>query len=341
MKEDIKTLYGKLRNAYTADNLKTISAGIISSYQKRQYDSLFLYANRLALEGVEEVKNIGKIFIKIIKNYHPDKLNSILALIEKAYRENDHDTLGSYARQIGLAGYTDRDEGKRQGRKNYDIDIEEKYVYSENDFDFHDDLYTDEYRDDETNYSDEDFDEDDEEIGTEEKEHEVFGFKEAIHEEFLGNLVDDEIFIQPEDLIELEELVLADRGIEELSGIEHCHNMTILDLSDNEIIDIGPLSKLYNLTILDLSNNCIEHITPLSYLENLVSLDLSGNDFTDIEPLASLQKLISLDISKNAIKDIGVLVNLESLKMVNLSGIRLDDKGVIEELKRKGVQVYL
>jgi len=354
MAKDLQALFKQLTDNYTPENLKTISAGIISSYQKKEYGILVKFARRLQLDGYEDRKNMGKIFVQIIKNYHPDKLSFLISHITKAFGENDRGQLEKYARWIGLDGYVDDEKGSVA---DFDVDIEEEYVYDEDagysDFDDEEEIdetdndmdFDDEFSEDEDESNDEELYEDDIEDDIEDEdeddESEVYGFKEAIHEEMLGNLVDDDVYLHPRDLIDLQDINLSDRGLQELSGIEHCHNLTILDLSDNEIINIGPLSKLESLIVLDLSGNEIGNIFPLASLENLISLNLANNEISGIGDLEGLQKLIYLDLSNNHVADFSVLEKLPSLTSVILTGNDIEDETFAESLRKKGIIVVL
>ena len=65
------------------------------------------------------------------------------------------------------------------------------------------------------------------------------------------------------DLEGLIELYAQQRGITDLSGLEHCTSLTHLQLGDNQISDISPIQNLTSLTYLYLSGNQISDIEPL------------------------------------------------------------------------------
>jgi len=73
-------------------------------------------------------------------------------------------------------------------------------------------------------------------------------------------------------------------AITDLSGLEHCTNLTDLSLTESQISDISPLTRLTKLEYLNLSSNQISDITPLSHLTRLERLDLSNNQIRDITP---------------------------------------------------------
>jgi hypothetical protein len=92
--------------------------------------------------------------------------------------------------------------------------------------------------------------------------------------------------IYQSDLEGLISLNASDKVISDLTGLEYCINLTMLDLSYNDdISDISALSSLTNLTWLDLSCNRISNISPLSSLTNLTWLGLYNNWISDISPL--------------------------------------------------------
>ena len=53
--------------------------------------------------------------------------------------------------------------------------------------------------------------------------------------------------ITVDDMATLSALDADDRGISDLSGLEHAVNLRELDLEDNEISDLGPLANLTSL----------------------------------------------------------------------------------------------
>lgn len=83
--------------------------------------------------------------------------------------------------------------------------------------------------------------------------------------------------IHTSDLEELTSLRASDRDITSLKGLEHCTNLTRLELDFNQIRDISPLASLTNLTILGLWSNQISDISPLVSLSNLSSLYIGDN----------------------------------------------------------------
>ena len=89
------------------------------------------------------------------------------------------------------------------------------------------------------------------------------------------------------DLERITRLSCKARGITEVKGVEHCINLTELDLSGNSISDILRIASLTKLTHLNLRANPISDISPLASLTNLTELDLSLTEISDILRIAS------------------------------------------------------
>jgi Leucine-rich repeat (LRR) protein len=126
-------------------------------------------------------------------------------------------------------------------------------------------------------------------------------------------------------------LVANGRDIASISGIEHCADLTEIDLGDNAISDLTPLSTLTGLTSLYLGIgsapllvgipedigvfNSVTDITPLAALTSLAVLDLSGNpDLADISTISLFTGLQVLVLGRNAITDFTPLTTLTTLK---------------------------
>ncbi len=117
----------------------------------------------------------------------------------------------------------------------------------------------------------------------------------------------------------LTDLHAGNRGISDLTGLEHATSLTTLFLHSNDISDIRPLSPLVNLTYIRLHGNQISDISPLAKLAELTTLALDANNITDISPLANLTQLTALGLGWNNITDIKPLANLSGLMHLVLS----------------------
>ena len=120
------------------------------------------------------------------------------------------------------------------------------------------------------------------------------------------------------------------KGIRNLTGLEHATNLQRLGLSrvrvnnewinSNDISNLSPLSNLTNLTELGLTSNSISDISVLSNLTNLTGLHLGDNSISSISALSNLTNLTWLNLWDNSISSISVLSNLTNLTYLALSG---------------------
>ena len=118
-------------------------------------------------------------------------------------------------------------------------------------------------------------------------------------------------------------LVLEERGIAALNGLEHCGNLTMLSLRENQISDISPLASLTNLTKLYLGSNQISDISPLANLTNLTDLGLEWNKIADASPLLENSGLGAKDklrlLRGNPLSDTSLNVYIPQLKKRGVS----------------------
>jgi len=138
--------------------------------------------------------------------------------------------------------------------------------------------------------------------------------------------------IYAEDLEGLTALAADGINIADLSGLEHCVNLTHISLSHNQISDILPLSSLTGLTTVYLEDNQISDISALANLTSLTWLDLSDNQISDISALANLTSLTTLKLCNNQISDIAPLASLISLTDLDLNDNQISDISPLEGL---------
>ena len=124
-------------------------------------------------------------------------------------------------------------------------------------------------------------------------------------------------------------LQAINKGIVDLTGLEHATDLQVLGLVRNNIHDLSPLSGLTGLVYLNLGNNQISDLRPLAALTHLEFLHLWGNHIEDISPLAGLINLKNLNINDNQIADLSPLAGLANLE--NLV-VRRNEPGVLSTL---------
>ena len=122
------------------------------------------------------------------------------------------------------------------------------------------------------------------------------------------------------------------RGISDLTGLEHATSLTRLVLHVNEISDVRPLAPLVKLTHIRIHNNQIEDVSPLANLTMLDTLLLGSNKIVDISPLGNLIRLTTLMLDDNMITDISALANLTNLVDVALTSNEIADHSPVHQL---------
>lgn len=332
MNSSAEFLFDEVMKFCTPECLKKISAEIITAYREKKYSVLIKYSRRLDMSVDTGEISMNRLFVALIKSYHPDRIESLRRNIRDAFDGNNVVRLEEFAAQLGVPGYV---EVSGANDTAFDTEYEEVYGFDQSMeagwYEFSEEEATGEAFPGDDDY----FNDEDDFSGGESG----YGFREAISEEMLGNLVSEDLQVRPGDLIELEELILADREMQNLEGIEHCQNLTVLDISGNELESIGPLASLKLLKILDLSRNRVNNLNALSDCTDLLYLNLSDNEITDITPLGELQGLVSLDLSHNYIESLEVLLELPALESLVLYGSAAMDSVSIEMLEQRGVVV--
>ena len=142
--------------------------------------------------------------------------------------------------------------------------------------------------------------------------------------------------ITMDTLLNLTRLEASNRGIKDLTGLEHAHNLEVLDLgsefiqgegfvNSNTISDLSPLVGLGKLTYLNLTGSGISDLSLLAGLTQLTMLSLNLNNISDLSPLAGLAQLTSLNFSSDEISDLSPLSGLTQLRSLGISGTSISD----------------
>ena len=152
-------------------------------------------------------------------------------------------------------------------------------------------------------------------------------------------------------LLNLRSLEARNRGIKDLTGLEHAHHLRYLDLAgeyiagesvvnNNAVTDVSPLMGLTQLINLNLSNNRIVDVSPLAELTKLETLSLDSNNITDVSPLAELTQLERLSLDNNSITDVSLLAELTQLSSLSLWNNSITDVSPLANLTQL-TQLYL
>ena len=143
--------------------------------------------------------------------------------------------------------------------------------------------------------------------------------------------------LKKEDLSILTELVI-DGGhpdnpeltegekIQDLTGIQHCYQLQLLNLRNHQISNITPLASLTQLSKLDLSFNQVSDVRSIAKLTKLNWLNLVDNKIEDLSPLTSLINLTTLWLHNNHFSDLSSLSKLTNLISLGLASNKVTDK---------------
>ena len=287
---DIRELSLKLKEAYSVQNLNTITAGIIGLYRSGNHYKI-KEITKLVSDFIDIYDDkIHRCFSKLIMTYHPDKSNQYLKELDQIIQSGHSEKLRDYSHILIIQ---DLDNITVPEQYKEDIDYHPEYRWDSDTMKTEKDL-----NDDPSGmiYDDEDYSD------YEYKSYHVSGsdnsFFSALKLKLYGT---EEIDLPYYYLEEMEEIDLAGYEIENLDGIEHCKYVKNLDLSNNTISDISGMVNLLNIEELYLQGNQIGLIDELYHLRKLRIIDISGNDISDISPLFGLHKLEFVNLLNNPV----------------------------------------
>ena len=136
----------------------------------------------------------------------------------------------------------------------------------------------------------------------------------------------DGIPITQNGMKELQELAAWDKGITDLTGIQHAAYIESLALRGNHITDLSPIANLVHLRLLTLDGNPITDLSPLAKLVNLKTLSLANiKTITDFSVLANFTKLYRLHLNGTLIQDLSPLANLITLEILRIQETPVTD----------------
>ncbi|MGG1397301.1 leucine-rich repeat domain-containing protein [Bacillus salipaludis] len=134
------------------------------------------------------------------------------------------------------------------------------------------------------------------------------------------------------DLSRLTTLVLVDKGIKSLNGLENAINLRMLNFDQNGVQDLTPIKSLVHLQQLELLNNKVANLTPLSNMKDLQKIDLGSNAISDLTPLSNLSNITELTVSHNNIESLTGISNLTNLEWLDLESNQISDVGSLNKL---------
>ena len=146
------------------------------------------------------------------------------------------------------------------------------------------------------------------------------------------------------DVKNIDTLVTFD-VISDLSGIQFCTNLKVLDLRGganfSDLRLLKDLLSLQRLFISEVGNGLITDILSLQNLTQLQHLGLTCPNLSDISPIQNLAHLQGLSIVSNTLSDISALRNLTQINWLELNSDALADLSPLENLiQLKNLNIY-
>ena len=167
----------------------------------------------------------------------------------------------------------------------------------------------------------------------------------SIRDPNLASAIREEIgnSITTHTLLNLTRFEAHNRGITDLTGLQHAHNLRELDLggeyiegkgtvNSNAVSNFSPIARLTNLRRLNLSHCSVSDLSFLAKLTQLTSLYLTNNPITDVAPLARLPQLTELDLTSTSISDVSPLARLTQLRFLWLFDTSVSDISALSSL---------
>lgn len=174
------------------------------------------------------------------------------------------------------------------------------------------------------------------------------------------------------DVASVQTLIIPEKEISSIEGLQYFANLTYLDISKNKITDLSPIMNLMNLSTLLVSGNPITDYSPLVRVFNTLKqrdfdirigfydqsiksavqaklnkkdsnftvddvlkieeLDLSGRNLTDLQGLQYLVNLVNLDLSNNNISDLQHIKNMDRLERLILDNNSINNLDYLADL---------
>ena len=144
---------------------------------------------------------------------------------------------------------------------------------------------------------------------------------------------DNEEPIVEADVVNISTIVGKGKGIKDLTGLEKCRSLALLDLEENEIENIDAIKELTNIQSLNLAKNKLKDIKPIEGLTKLQYVHLASNQISELAPLAKLENLRSLYLSQNQVKDLAPLAELKKIWSLYLAQNQVEDLKPLAGLK--------
>jgi Leucine-rich repeat (LRR) protein len=174
------------------------------------------------------------------------------------------------------------------------------------------------------------------------------------------------------DVTSVQTLIISEREITSIDGLQYFENLSYLDITKNSITDFTPIMNLKNLTTLLISENPIIDYSPLVKVFNKLKqrdfdirisiydqkiksavqaklnkkdsnfsvedmlqvkeLDLSGRGLSDLQGLQFLVNLTDLDLSDNNISNLQHIKSMDGLNRLVLDSNKVESLDYLADL---------
>ncbi|HLN54581.1 MAG TPA: hypothetical protein VK207_01245 [Bacteroidales bacterium] len=278
----IKELHNELIEAYSVNNLNTISLTLINFFKGKNYAALQRISEIISDYVEVKISENGKGFSSLMMLYHPDRAVYHVTEINRLAAENNYDGLMKYAHILRLERIS---EITSTISSIDDIDYSPVYDWDMSDLE-------------EEGYRIFDSNEREDKITVESMRESGCSFYDALKIREFG---DPEANYPLYYLEEMEDFEMSSYGINDLDGIQLCVRARTMNLSNNKITDLMPLIECKEIEELDLSDNEVGFIDDIRSLRQLRSVLLSNNYIRDISPLFELANLEYANLTGNNI----------------------------------------
>ena len=140
--------------------------------------------------------------------------------------------------------------------------------------------------------------------------------------------------ITSDEMLRLTRIEADEKGIRNLTGLEHALRLERIEFRHNAISDLSALAGLTRMNNIKLRGNRITDVSPLAGLINVDWLGLEENEITDLSPLKGLIKLNGIGIDHNPVSDVSPLASLISLEGIAARGTSVSDFSALAQLPR-------
>lgn len=108
-------------------------------------------------------------------------------------------------------------------------------------------------------------------------------------------------------------LLLPQKGLHDVAGLEFFSNVTLADVSRNIVSNLPPLCRLTSLHSLSAYSMDLINLPPISCLPNLRSLRVADNQLATLPALPTAVSLWTLDCSRNDLTELPSLTDQHDL----------------------------